>query len=359
MKLLRVLDLENSSGLKDDDLEQMMNLLPRLKFLSLRGCREVCNLPSSLGSMRQLQSLDIRHTSIVGLPAKMTKLQKLQYIRAGTILQAVEPSTWSNSISRLQAICRRRHLVGVKVPPGLGKLTALHTLGVVNVGPSACKGVLEQIKKLTQLHKLGVSGINRNNSRKFFSAISGHVHLESLSVRFSKGIKGCLDGISLPWANLQSLKLFGLKNKIPLLSNQVAKLRKLVLEMGTLEKPDIEFLAGLPNLCILCLRVKQPSLHFFAESSGLELCTYEKVKILEIACGSTLHVTFGSKTMTNLVQLKLDCSSGLSSYQLSGLNHLSHLKVVVLKGSNDETLKTYVLTQLSNHPNKPVLELEE
>ena len=139
MKVLRVLDLENATGVTDKDLELMVKHLPRLKFLSLRGSSGIHHLPSSLGELRQLETLDVRHTSIVTLPASITKLKKLQYIRAGTTFPAGEPST----------PCRSHKLVGVEVPIGIDKLTALHTLGVVNAGLARGKDSLKELKKIT------------------------------------------------------------------------------------------------------------------------------------------------------------------------------------------------------------------
>ncbi|RLM69090.1 hypothetical protein C2845_PM17G06510 [Panicum miliaceum] len=149
MKVLRVLDLENASGVTDKDLRKMLKLLRRLKFLSLRGCSKISNLPSSVDNLTQLQILDVRYTSIVTMPASITKLKKLQYIRAGTI-------TPPDNRNGLQ-------LVGVKVASGVKKLTLLHTLGIVNVGAARGEAILKDLRNLTQLRKLGVSGISKKN----------------------------------------------------------------------------------------------------------------------------------------------------------------------------------------------------
>jgi len=239
MKLLRALDLEDASGVTDDDVEQVVKLLRRLKFLSLRRCSEVRHLPCSLGELRQLQSLDVRHTSIVTLPVGITKLQKLQYIRAGTTITAAkeEESGSCPSGCWLSCSCRRRHLHGVKAPRGIGKLTAQHTLGVVNIGASGGKAILNELKELTQLRKLGVSGINKKNCKEFFCAISGHKHLESLFVHLDKGSGGCLGDISLPMTkdlpmtvkNLLNLKLYGSLDILPTWLGKLSKLTKLDL----------------------------------------------------------------------------------------------------------------------------------
>ncbi|CAM0908472.1 unnamed protein product [Alopecurus aequalis] len=360
MKMLRVLDLEDASGVTDGELEKMVKLFQRLKFLSLRGQREISHLPSSLGDLRQLQTLDVRGTSIVTLPDSISQLQKLQYIRAGTSnISASKPTASSSWLPKFRKPCRC--LVAVVMHRGVGKLTALHTLGVVNVGASRGKAILEELKKLTQLRKLGVSGVNMKNNKDFQSAISGHVNLESLSVHLDKDNEGCLDGISLPCENLQSLKLYGLHDKFPLSSSHFSKLRKLDLEMATFGTNVMNFLANLPELCILHLRVKQlqdGELDFYAELCGLELDTFKKVKILEVTCSSgRLDISFGSKSMKNLELLKFDCSS--ASYQHTGLDDLHELKTVLLKGTNDKEIKRDYERQLANHPKTPVVKLEK
>ncbi|CAL4982028.1 unnamed protein product [Urochloa decumbens] len=79
MRFLRVLDLEHTTGLRDHHLDQIGELL-HLRYLSLRGCEGILELPNSLANLRQLQTLDVRGTSILALPTTVTKLQKLQYL---------------------------------------------------------------------------------------------------------------------------------------------------------------------------------------------------------------------------------------------------------------------------------------
>lgn len=176
MMVLRVLDLENASDVKDDDVEKMARLLPRLKFLSLRQCNEVKRLPDSLGNLKQLQTLDVRDTSIAKLPKCMVKLKKLQYIRAGRTVsldddtrmdQSLPPqsATKRSSLSSAPLMCRprassvislskvSRHtsvINSFKVPRNMFvELSDLHTLGAVNIS-GACrkKATLEDLRFL-------------------------------------------------------------------------------------------------------------------------------------------------------------------------------------------------------------------
>ncbi|KAL6885541.1 hypothetical protein ACP4OV_010320 [Aristida adscensionis] len=379
MKLLRVLDLEDvSSGVTNGDVEQMVKLLPRLKFLSLRGCREISHLPDSLGDMKQLQTLDIRETSVIKLPKSIIKLEKLQYIRAGTIKhhQASEAAeNLSAPMSRplgscLSKLSKHHHRhgshSGVKVPRGIGKLSSLHTMGVVNIHATGEDDFLEELKNLTQLHKLGVSGINRNNSERFFSYVSHLAHLESLSLKMQSNqdseASGCIADISSPPEKLRSLKLYGLVDRLPSwimqMCLQLPRLEKLDLQMKTLPQQELDFILQLRFLRSLCLRLTEfqdGELRFgwtFDERSGDWLLYF-----LEIACNSRLRaVKFGSKIDVEI--LKIRCCSVSSSLKFSGLQSMNMLKEVWLSGTYEHAFKEHLESELNRHKNKPILKQE-
>lgn len=372
MKVLRVLDLENASGVTDKDMKKMLKQLPRLKFLSLRGCRDIRNLPSSVGHLRQLQILDLRNTSIVTIPVTITKLEKLQYLRAGTTVPAEATSAPRTEVFKVSKLRRFLKPVGVEVTSGVGKLTMLHTLGDVNVPSAGGKYILKEIKNLSQLRKLAVFGVSKENMAEFTSVISGHSHLQSLSVWFNKDNLNCLNGkisettseTPQPPKKLQTLKLYGLTNTLPMwINRELCNLRKINFEMDILSEDVIRVIGVLPELCILRLRVKAPTdgkLNFRVNtSSGAEDRSYKKVKILEIACTTgSLEVTFGSEAMQHLELLKAGCCIG-SCLKFTDVKHLSKLKEVYIIGSHDDTLKMHLQEKLNEHPLHPRLENDQ
>uniref|UniRef100_A0A453MPG0 Disease resistance protein RPM1 n=1 Tax=Aegilops tauschii subsp. strangulata TaxID=200361 RepID=A0A453MPG0_AEGTS len=384
MRLVRVLDLEDALNVTNDDLEQIVKLLPRLKFLSLRGHKNISHLPVSLCGLIQLQTLDVRGTSVLTLPRGIMKLQKLTYIRAGTkktsgegddivvslpgtdVVQTTTTLANNDNAARVQEALvgddvrtsttpwrRPRTLVsswlpkfrklrydngGVKVPAGIGNMTALHTLGVVNISVSGGKAILEVLKKLTQLRKLGVSGINRENWQEFCSVISGHGHLESLSVRVEEdkeGIFARFSDICEPPKTLKSLKAYGHVQISPVWVKQVQNIRKLDFGLTILTQRDIDEL-----------------------SFWIDVVPLHKYPFLEIDCTTRLELTFDLNLWVAV--LKVQCSSG-SSLRISRLENLNYLKEVWLKGSYSDELKQDLQRQIHEHPNrrKPLLKLEE
>jgi Leucine-rich repeat (LRR) protein len=162
MKELRVLDLECCDCVTDEELAKIPGLVPRLRFLSLRGCIGIAHLPDSIGCLRQLQTLDLRRTDITTLPSSILKLRKLHCLRAGRTMRGRmegDPYVpWSSRLrrgflaSRSSSSWQTRSggyydKEGVTMPRGFGsKLTALHTLGIVNVNTAAGEATLEQLR---------------------------------------------------------------------------------------------------------------------------------------------------------------------------------------------------------------------
>ncbi|WVZ51228.1 hypothetical protein U9M48_002390 [Paspalum notatum var. saurae] len=384
MCLLRVLDLEDALGVTEKDLEQMVKMLPRLKFLSLKGCSHISCLPDSLGDLQQLQTLDIRDTFVIMLPKSIIKLQKLQFIRAGTTkpqfihagttgMDQIQPQSslsmpsmsrpqhnrtpvsWLPKFSISHRITGSSNYSCVKVPRGIGRLTALNSLGFIDVrAEMGGSTILEELKNLTLLHDLEVSGINRNNINKFLDAISGHRHLELLTVKFDTDNLGSMDGnvIISPLESLRALELYGLVRKLPVWMMQLQGITSIKLQMTMLPQEEIDAIERIPKLRFLSLFLEK-----FQDGKLKFGRPFTQLHALEIASNSMLHaVTFGYSAMRNLEVLNICCSS-VPSMVFSGLENLGELKEVWLLGNYGDTLKQHVQRQLACHHKKikPVL----
>ncbi|GJN04076.1 hypothetical protein PR202_ga21592 [Eleusine coracana subsp. coracana] len=291
MRLLRVLDLESTTGLVNHHLEHIGSLL-HLKYISLRGCDGIYHLPDSWGNLLQLETLDIKGTRICMLPQTIIKLRKLQHLFGGElepfcvypderiphdmieICVACCAPTCLKDVEFLDGDPNRRdvctfwwHVVfptlasrrldprGIVLPKGVRKLKSLHTLGLVNIAGG--KAILRDVRRLTQLRKLAVRGISKKNCQEFCSALADLSRLESLSVELtgSSSPNGLLDDVSTPPPNLQSLKLSGTLVKVPEWIGALQNLVKLYLEETELSDVDgtMQVLGKLPNLAILRL----------------------------------------------------------------------------------------------------------
>nr|ANC90313.1 BPH9 [Oryza sativa Indica Group]ANC90314.1 BPH9 [Oryza sativa Indica Group]AOX14148.1 brown planthopper resistance protein BPH1/9 [Oryza sativa Indica Group]AOX14149.1 brown planthopper resistance protein BPH1/9 [Oryza sativa Indica Group]AOX14150.1 brown planthopper resistance protein BPH1/9 [Oryza sativa Indica Group] len=408
MQLLQVLDLEDTKGVYDHHIKQIGKLL-HLRYLSLRGCGNITYLPDSLGNLRQLETLDVRGTCILRLQKTIINLRKLKYLRAvpelsdpyediaeklpelirnrlcisATALLALcvlcSPSDQGISTrdlctlcccSILPAIAMRLDGNGVVAPRGLRRLTALHTLGVVDI--SWQPSILQDIKRLIQLRKLGVSGVNKKNSKKFLSALVALSRLESLSLisKGKPGLWGCLDADEKfsPPKNLKTLKLQGNLVELPKWIGQLNNLVKLKLSETGLKDHDaaIQVLGKLRNLTILCLLGKS-----FHSLEGGELNfsegSFKSLVVLELDFSGSKCVKFQQGAFHNLELLELHCELlELSGHieevetKFSGLEFLPRIKEVRLQGYfygfyDTRKLMEDLLAQLSENPKKPIL----
>ncbi|XP_044949297.1 disease resistance protein Pik-2-like isoform X2 [Hordeum vulgare subsp. vulgare] len=384
MRFLRVLDLEDTIGLRDHHLDKI-GQLHHLKYLSLRGCRCILYLPDSLQNLRHLQTLDVRGTHIIELPRTITNLSKLQHLRADGVLNRGRDikgedmvdkylgtdtcDTCSVLLSRgyhflrpqvLDAGLNRydifnlyrfhdRNLHGVILPIGIGKLKALHALGVADVSRRNGNATLKEVGMLTQLRKLKVGGVNYSNVNELWSAIAGHNQLQSLSVEIGdlseqrNELDGCLGEGLLPPNSLESLTLHGKLVNATKWIHKLQNLSKLVLRFSNLGEDDgIQALGVLPNMVVLCLR----SCSFKGTQLRFQRSTFQILMVLELQELDNLQlVLFEEDTMPKLELLQICGCQGLKD--ISRMPALKSLKEIRLHYS--ENVKKEVERQVAEH----------
>ncbi|KAM0875942.1 hypothetical protein ACQ4PT_036479 [Festuca glaucescens] len=387
MRFLRVLDLEDTLGLRDHHLDRV-GQLHHLKYISLRGCWNIYCLPNSVGNLRHLQTLDVRGTQIFELPSTITNLGLLQNLRISdnllgsdnvkgeddievaydqyvhdivpseidscclwmtTVPVLLRPQVVAGGLNRRDVLNLFRYelcdnkMRGAEVPRGIGQLKGLHKLGGAYVEENA---IVKEFRELTELRKLGVIGISGENSMEFWSAIAGHYHLRSLSVRgksWRDELDGCLrqsEGLSPPsW--LESLKLYGKLVRVMDWIHQLQSLCKLVLEDSCLEQDDaIQALGVLPNVAVL--RLKEDS--FSGKQLHFQNLAFPSLVVLELYNLRNLEsILFEKDAMPRLELLQIDRCGMMN--EISGLSVLTSLKEIRLD-VYEESLKEQVLSQL-------------
>lgn len=374
MKFVRVLDLEDASGLTDHHLNQICQLV-HLKYLSLRGCKDIFKMPESLGNLRQLHTMDIRGTYIFQLPSSFNKLRKLQQLHASAWFKDEHKVGPSISNERVTENLKRRdklklsfcydknfHFLGrnvscvVQVPRGIGKLNALRTLGYVRFGHGKRNASVKELIGLTQLRKLELHGVDRTNCRDFWSAIAGHNHLLSLSVNrdcVADDLDWHLGGSLSPPKFLENLKLWGRLERVLEWVQQLQYLSKLQLHRSGLKQDAIEAIGKLPNLGILRfwkssfvegeLKIKGGS---FPSLILLDLRELDAVTIVEFEDGG----------MPKLERLQAAGWSKLNEFL--GLGYLKRLKEIQLDPKFSFEFIGNVRRQKEEHPNNFSLKLK-
>lgn len=410
MRFLRVLDLEHTTGLRQHHLDKIMELL-HLRYLSLRGCKDIFYLPKSLANLGQLQTLDVRGTRIWRFPAGVAKLQKLQYLHASGSFRGdhlvdsdkfwaykgyMDPRT-NHSSHRLRVatlmlhtghlLCRPQlleagsktrsggpilkdsvsredlvklyqcyfFLLGAYLPRGISKLRALHTLCVVNVRHGT-EAKFKELRKLTQLRKFGVVGVHNRNMEMFWRSIAGLDRLRSLSVDrdnmrdTDSALDDCLGQNLWPPRCLETLKMRCKLVRLAEWIHRLQDLAKLQLQDARLCEDDLKAIGMLPHLAVLRLKknaVDAEELHFKG------LC-FPSLLVLE------LHTKFDSLRFGKEAMPKLKVLQATTSWhshtpgEISGLQFLTSLKEIRL---DEDGLKEIVQRTLAEYPNDVVLKM--
>ncbi|XP_025803740.1 disease resistance protein RPM1-like [Panicum hallii] len=376
MRLLRVLDLEDTSNLKNDDLAHIGEL-HHLRYLCLRGT-DISKLPYSLQNLRYLETLDIEDTHVRELPSGVAKLEKLHYLLSGVsftkdLLQKMGESgkvSYKTSLSgNIGAClcCNRSECCkvfnvdqfSVRVPEGIEKLKNLHMLGLINVGRgNGVAGRLKNLTNLTNLRRLGVTGLSEKEGQELCESIGELKRLQRLEVR-SDSLK-FLTRMDQEAPNpprmlrrLVSLRLCGDLSNMPKWISSLNDLAKVKLLGTRLKQGDIEHLQNLRNLALLGLwenSYMDKLLHF---CSG----TFPKLKFLDIDGLKEIEtVTIVKGAMPELEQLWVNKCPSLhdDSSGLSGVPHLLKLNELLLKNCGEkEKLINTLQGQVNRHIRRP------
>ncbi|KAF8694186.1 hypothetical protein HU200_038312 [Digitaria exilis] len=344
MKLLRVLDLQDTKDLLEHHDLEHIGEFRHLKYLGLRNTG-IAHLPNSLGKLQRLEELDIRGTYIDKLPYTVVHLTRLCRLRGGVNIMAACnpqpefdsemtrgcPGLLKDSISsalcmRLLSVSQRHKPYGVCVPQKIGELKSLVTMGTIDAAGS--RTVMKEIQKLTQLEKLGVMGVTERNSKHLCTTLERLDHLRSLMVHSDNSLMK-LDTVTSPPRHLETLKLYGNLGTLPRWFKSLHGLVNLCLR-GTLLKGDaVQIIAKLPKLIILRLLAKSLVIEEMAFQSdalpNLELLQLDQLENL-------MSISFQRGAVPNLEILQVYNCNFLSKDSLRPFYDLPRIKKVLLDG---------------------------
>jgi Leucine-rich repeat (LRR) protein len=366
MRLLRVLDLEDTINMKNDDLKHIGEL-QHLRYLSLRGTY-ISRLPSSLRKLRYLETLDIQDTKVRQLPSGIVKLEKLRYLVAGVnftkdLLQKNRDSREkvheAGLFGDIEAYlgCNRSECCEVfnvdhfftGAPEGIEKLKNLHMLGVVKLAKgNSGAGRFRNLMNLTNLRRLGVKGLTEEEGQELCRSIGGFSQLQRLEVRsVSMKFPARMDEPEIP-RHLISLRLCGKLIGMPEWVSLLTNLQKVKLLGTRLNQEDITRLQNLRNLDLLGLWENS----YIEESLRFVANTFPKLKVLDIdGLEKIRSVTIleGAMPQLELLWLNKCCSLHDNSFGVSRVQYLESLKELLLKNCGE---KQNLIDTLQEHINR-------
>ncbi|XP_044961309.1 disease resistance protein RPM1-like [Hordeum vulgare subsp. vulgare] len=384
MRMLRALDLENAKfqvTQKDISKIGLFRHLKYLNFSTLRGYSNIYKLPRSIGKLQGLRTLNISGSYITELPTEISKLKSLHSLRCtrkwsyrwfdlddrkeclvNTLCMPVLfQFTPLVDPSERDEVVAERHMAwsslwsksyGVRVPKGIGKLTELQILELVDISRTSGKAIKE-LGELVQLRKLRVEteGATKQKCKLLCDAIQKLTCLRSLKV---DGSLEWLHVVSSPPPLLRSLKLDGCLGEIPGWVGSLMHLVKLQLWRSVIKEEGhiMEIIGPLPNLIELCLGYTS----YIGEKLAFKTGVFPNLKKLDIWNLRQLRkVEFEEGTAPHLEIIDITLCELRSG--TIGLKYLPSLKEFSL-GYNGTVARLGMLQcEMDAHPNHPILRL--
>ena len=295
--------------------------LYHLRYLSLRNTKVTMVPGYIIGKLHNLETLDLKKTSVRELPLDILKLQKLRHL----LVYKFNVKGYAQFYSK--------H--GFKAPTEIGNLKSLQKLCFVEANQD-CGIITRQLGELSQLRRLGILKLREEDGKAFCLSIEKLTNLHALSVA-SEGENKVIDLAFLcsPPPFLQRLYLSGRLQELPSWIQSLHSLARLFLKWSCLKYDPLVYLQDLPSLAHLeLLQVYDgDTLHFVCGK-------FKKLKVLGLDKFDGLkQVTVGEDAMPCLERLSIGRCQLLKKVP-SGIEHLNKLKVLEFFDMPDELMKT-------------------
>ncbi|XP_006480271.1 putative disease resistance RPP13-like protein 1 [Citrus sinensis] len=174
-------------------LQMLMNHLPRLRVFSLRGYRNIFNLPNEIGNLKHLSFLNLSRTEIQILPESINSLYNLHTILLEGCWKLKKLCKDMGNLTKLRHLRNSDAYELEEMPKGFGKLTSLLTLGSFVVGKDSGSG-LRELKSLAHLQgRLEISKLEnvKDVGDASEAQLNNKVNLEALSLEWSARSERC------------------------------------------------------------------------------------------------------------------------------------------------------------------------
>ncbi|RLM68914.1 hypothetical protein C2845_PM17G07030 [Panicum miliaceum] len=351
---------------------QLMPPLSRFSVLRVLCLKDVSSKiihPKDLGSLHQLRYLELGGEVEPGLLEGIGKLKLLKTLDLwGESIKALP-----TSIVQLQGL---EHLlmdgnVGLKLPDGIGNLTSLQELSVLDVKKSP--NTLAELGKLAELRTLSIKGLNGMESymKTFLQSLSNLGNLRTLEFFEFFGSVGptSLDSMSDQWRGPVHQQSFDgnrlTLSVLPRWFSSLSELSCLSIWVNVLRQVDLQLLGALPVLRFLKLQVEPNGMTEEQLAIGSDQ-PFRSLAEFEFRHCSRCWLVFGQGAMPKLQRLKLyfEARKREGGGIDVGLENLTSLKHVTVKIDCDgarvrevEDVETRIRDEVDNNQNHPTLKL--
>lgn len=364
LTLLRVVDLEGCSWLRNEDCKDICKL-SLLIYLSLRNTT-ISKVPNAVGKLKELVTLDVRETSVTEFPRGITKLQNLKHLLTGSY----QYYTRTRSVKHL--------LTGVKLPRGLRNMCALQRISTIDINKSFRS--MDELGDLSQLTRLYVVSHEEDEDRDTRSWEPFVKSLDKLSssLRYlsfqrlrrpprdidegqprdvSAGPLDFLANLTSPPLFLHSLHLCGRVSLLPDWFSSLSNLASVSLRETYFIAELIGVLGQLPNL--LSFKIYASGIQSTETRLCFEQGRFPRLKQLVLDNPSNIseEISFCGGA-SNLERLTLSIVN-VPSRGISGIENLLKLREVEFFGSIVQSLVDTVMAVAREHPNHPRVNRED